>query len=189
MKVLWPFGTASRGVVSNHHMLRRLNTVRGERCGKGALEVSGGDQEGERKRIADDVSLYGKVASEPGRILSPGMSLAGPGCWPGGVRHGGDASLVCGLRTERGKACPDTPAPARGGERECPDGCSRKGSSTEAGCAGGPARSSGEAPVTGVERRGRVICGWFFRSTGDCSGRSLMSELKSADKPFRQRRS
>lgn len=77
MKVLWPFGTASRGVVSNHHMLRRLNTVRGERCGKGALEVSGGDQEGERKRIADDVSLYGKVASEPGRILSPGMSLAG----------------------------------------------------------------------------------------------------------------
>ncbi len=44
---------------------------------RGALEVSGGDQEGERKRIADDVSLYGKVASEPGRILSPGMSLAG----------------------------------------------------------------------------------------------------------------
>src|SRR4030095_9652831 len=32
--------------------------------------------------------------------------------------------------------------------------------------AGGPARSSGEAPVMGVERRGRVICGWFVWSTG-----------------------
>src|ERR687897_1965822 len=33
-------------------------------------------------------------------------------------------------------------------------------------CAGGPARSSAEAPVMGVERRGRVICGWFVWSTG-----------------------
>ncbi len=33
---------------------------------KAPVKVSGGDQEGERKRIADDVSLYGKVASEPG---------------------------------------------------------------------------------------------------------------------------
>ena len=32
-----------------------------------------------------------------------------------------------------------------------------EGLSTDAGCAGGPARSSGEASVIGVERRGRVI--------------------------------
>jgi hypothetical protein len=39
------------------------------------------------------------------------------------------------------------------------DGCNREGSSTDAGPAGGPARSSAEAPVMGVERRGRVIRG------------------------------
>ena len=32
-----------------------------------------------------------------------------------------------------------------------------EGSSTDAGLAGGPDRSSGEAPVMGAERRGRVI--------------------------------
>ena len=31
--------------------------VRGERCGKGTTEVSGGDREGERERIAVDVPL------------------------------------------------------------------------------------------------------------------------------------
>jgi hypothetical protein len=56
MKVLWPFEVALRGEASHHHMLRRLNAVRGERCGKGALDASGRDQEGERKRIAADVS-------------------------------------------------------------------------------------------------------------------------------------
>src|SRR4029078_4088018 len=35
----------------------------------------------------------------------------------------------------------------------------KSGVSTVAGRAGGPARSSGEAPVIGVERRGRVVCG------------------------------
>jgi hypothetical protein len=39
--------------------------------------VSGGDREGERKRIAVDVSLTEKVASKPGRIDGFGMSLAG----------------------------------------------------------------------------------------------------------------
>lgn len=31
-----------------------------------------------------------------------------PADWPGGVRHEGDASLVCGDCMERGKARPDT---------------------------------------------------------------------------------
>ena len=39
---------------------------RGERCGKGAGEASGGDREGERKRIADDVSKCSKMTSKPG---------------------------------------------------------------------------------------------------------------------------
>src|ERR1019366_3862153 len=37
MKV-WPFEAALRGEASNHHRLRQLNAVRGERCGKGAPE-------------------------------------------------------------------------------------------------------------------------------------------------------
>jgi hypothetical protein len=38
--------------------------------------------------------------------------------------------------------------------------------STVAGHAGGPARSSGEAPVMGAERRGRIIRGLVGRPTG-----------------------
>jgi len=40
-----------------------------------------------------------------------------PADWSGGVRHEGDASLVCCGCMERGKARPDTTARA-GGERE-----------------------------------------------------------------------
>jgi hypothetical protein len=65
--------------------------------------------------------------------------------------------LVCGVHAERGKARPDTvfaSVRARGsaaGSRNC------EPLSTDAGCAGGPARSSAEAPVMGVEPRGRTI--------------------------------
>jgi hypothetical protein len=39
--------------------------------------------------------------------------------WPGGVRHAGGVSLVCGFYVERGKACADTARAACGkGERE-----------------------------------------------------------------------
>src|SRR4029079_13752211 len=57
-------------------------------------------------------------------------------------------------------------------------------SSVEYRCAhaGGPACSSGEAPVIGVERRGRVVRDWFVRSTGGFSGRSGMGELKASVK-------
>ena len=82
---------------------------------------------------------------------------------------------------------PDATLPVRGlraGEREKPVRC--MGVSTVAGSAGGPARSSGEAPVMGVERRGRVICG-CIRSINRNPlgfGRSRVNELKSPDKPF-----
>ena len=55
--------------------------------------------------------------------------------------------------------------PVRAGERECPKRRPRQGLSTVAGLAGGPVRGSGEGPVTGLERRGRVVRGWFIRST------------------------
>ena len=89
------------------------------------------------------------------------MSLAeGPYCWPGGARHGGGVSLICGSCVECGKACPDTTGPVvssvAGGRESLGADEPRKGQSSVAGHAGGPARSSGEAPVMGVERRGRL---------------------------------
>ena len=108
-----------------------------------------------------------------------------PADGPGGVRHGGDASPVCGFCMEREKAgCDTARSGLRAGEREKPVRC--MGVSTVAGSAGGPARSSGEAPVMGVERRGRVICG-CIRSINRNPlgfGRSRVNELKSPDKPF-----
>jgi len=83
-----------------------------------------------------------------------------PVSWPGGVRHVGDVSLVCCFYVERGKAHPDTGVVVKIARGSVPSGRNRKGLSTDAGCAGGPARSSGEAPVIGVERRGRAIGGW-----------------------------
>ena len=51
--------------------------------------------------------------------MASGQAWREPAYWPGGARHGGDASPVCGFHVERGKARPDTAALV-GGERECP---------------------------------------------------------------------
>jgi hypothetical protein len=59
-------------------------------------------------------------------------------------------SLICCSRTEREKAHPDTTGRVS---------LVRRGPALVVGRAGGPARSSDEALVMGVERRGRVICG------------------------------
>ena len=59
---------------------------------------------------------------------------------------------------ERGKASADTARPLRRtATGSASGGRNREALSTVAALAGGPARSSGEAPVMGVERRGRVI--------------------------------
>src|SRR2546421_8670440 len=75
--------------------------------------------------------------------------------------------------------------PARvGGERECPKRGPRKGLSTVAGRAGGPACSSDELFVMKGERRGRVIRGCVRSINRKFSGRSRVGELKSPGKPF-----
>ena len=56
MKDWWPFGVALRGVASNRLMLRWLKTVVVSDEEKAPEEASGGDREGERERIADEVS-------------------------------------------------------------------------------------------------------------------------------------
>lgn len=90
---------------------------------------------------------------------------------PGGVRREDGASLVCGYYRERGKAGADTVIcylqrwRVAGGSAS--SGRNREALSTVAARAGGPARSSDEALVMSVERRGRLICGLFTRTTGD----------------------
>jgi len=156
---LWPFGVALRGEASNNRELRRLSAVRGERHGKGALDASCGDQEGERKRSADEVSKHTETTSKPGCHFDPGMSLAVtrlPARWcPAWRRREPDLRLLHG--TWEGVA----PIPlGRAGcglvRGSASSGRNREALSTVAGHAGGPARSSGETPVMGVERRGRV---------------------------------
>ena len=49
MKECWPFGAVLRGMVSNRHMLRWLATVVVSDVEKAAEELSGRDQEDERK--------------------------------------------------------------------------------------------------------------------------------------------
>jgi hypothetical protein len=72
-----PFGVALRGEASNRPLLRWLNTIVVSDVGKGALDVSGRDQKGERKRIADDVSKETRMTSKPGCTCYLGMSLTG----------------------------------------------------------------------------------------------------------------
>src|ERR1700737_5594272 len=108
-------------------MLRWLKTVVVSDVEKGARDASGRDREDGAQSsfsgIAADVSLLNQVTSKPGcsssaRDESGGCSLF----WPGGVRHIGDVSPVCGFCAERGKACPDTAVHDRvDGERELPN--------------------------------------------------------------------
>ena len=160
---------------------------RGERCGKGAQDASGGDREDGAQSsllgIAVDVSLLNKVTSKPGCSGSARDESGGCPCfWPGGVRHVGDVSPVCCSCMERGKACPDTAVRlVAEGEREPAKRLNRKAVSTVAGYAGGPARSSCEAPAGrgggGAKGPGHP---WTVRSINRkrASGRSWVDRLK-----------
>ena len=70
--------------------------------------------------------------------------------------------------------------PARG---RVPSSGNCEGQSTDAGQAGGPSCSSGEALVMRVEPRGRVALVRSVDQPG-LSGRSRVSEPKQQDKPF-----
>jgi hypothetical protein len=134
---------------------------RGERWGKGAVMRQVGTG---KASVSEPLTTCRnkQLTSEPDRLNGSGMSLAGArllarrcpawrrresglrllhGTWEGGCRH---------RRPWRRKA--------PGGERERAVRRKPEALSTVAASAGGPARSSGEALVTGVERRGRLIC-------------------------------
>jgi RNA-directed DNA polymerase len=73
---------------------------------------------------------------------------------------------------------------ARGSERERAVRQKPEALSTVAVPAGGLARSSGEALVIGVERRGQLIDGLFARATGRRSGRRRVSRSDPESKSF-----
>jgi hypothetical protein len=86
MKGLWPFGVALRGEASNRPVLRWLKTVVVSDRGKGARDVSGGDQEDVPEASCRVWSPWGVVveASKAFQMASkPGVSLA-PWDEPGG---------------------------------------------------------------------------------------------------------
>ena len=60
----------------------------------------------------------------------------------------------------------------------------REGASTDAGCAGGPVRRSGDVLGTGAERRSRVVRGCVRSINRKFSGRSRVDQQKAPDKPF-----
>ena len=94
---------------------------------------------------AVDVSKQVGWHQNRGRRIVPGRAWRVPVYRPGGARHAGDVSLVCGSCAEREKARPDTAVV--GGEREVPKRRNREGRSTDAGDAGGLTRSSREVPA------------------------------------------
>jgi hypothetical protein len=138
-----------------------VNDRRGERWGRRrGVIASGGDREGERERTAEDVSKQvddigtGAVKwrrDEPGGCPSIGQVVSGMEA----------ARVRCAASTRNvGRRLSMLLSGAKGCEiaRGSASRDGNRGSlSTDATRAGGPARSSGEAPVTGVERRGRLI--------------------------------
>jgi hypothetical protein len=108
MKV-WPFGVAGRVEAPNHHMLRWLKTVVVSDVEKASVRRQVGIRKmsnpepllmcRQAKSGTETMAISGAVGAGPGGC---------PGFWPGGVRHGGGMSLVCGSCRERGKARLDT---------------------------------------------------------------------------------
>jgi len=108
-------------------MLRERWRDRGERCGKGAQDASGGDREGERKRFAVDVSKKKQVTSKPGCLTDPGTSLAGArwrARWcPAWRRREPGLRLLHGTGEGRMRHCPFGFASGREGEARALHGC------------------------------------------------------------------
>jgi hypothetical protein len=140
----------------------------GERRGKGVLEASGRDRGDDcRSRCRD---LKNGIRTGLRSSARDGVWRV-PMYWPGGVRHIGGVNPVCGSHRERWKASADTSSVwLAGAIGSPPSGRHREGLSTVAAFAGGPSRSSCEAPVMGVEPRGWLVQGWFRWLTGLWSG-------------------
>jgi hypothetical protein len=151
MEVVWPSGAVLRKKASNHHEGRWLKTVVLSVVGKGVAgprQVWTGKMSDEREFSVVDVSKLSQVTSEPRPEVSLGMSLGDIRLLPRRCPAYRQHEPGPGSRTERVKACPDTDARECPGARgRAPSGGIREEQSTDAGCAGGLARSSCDPPA------------------------------------------
>jgi hypothetical protein len=175
----WPFAVALQGEAANHREVRRSKS-RGAECrGKGVLS-------------ARQVQITKASASEPpmkcrkrigdirnrGRVIAPGGAWREPADWPGGCPAWMVARAWSGLLCGTGEPVALFGRPASGAVLAC--GWSSEsenlkqqiceGESSCAGHRGGPFRSSGEGPVIGPERRGRVVRAGLAVNRGDAGG-------------------
>src|SRR4051794_25542344 len=160
------------GEASNHLKLRWLKTVVVS-VRKRRQEASGGDRKGERGRTVDEVSKQVddiKTGAVKGRRDEPGgvppIGQAVSGIEAARVRSAASARNM-GRRVPIRPTLPQRGELARG---SAPGGGNREALSTDAARAGGPVRSSDEASVIWVERRGRLIGDLFARTTGSSPG-------------------
>jgi hypothetical protein len=157
---LWPSGIALRGEIPNRPELRWLKTVVVSVREKARWSASGGDREDERKRTADEVPKSGRRHRNRGGEQVPGQAWQVPAYGPGGVRHEGGVSPVCGFYAERGKADHDTTVRGvRVVRGSASSGRNREALSTDAWSAGGPARSSDDARVIAGTAKGPALPG------------------------------
>jgi hypothetical protein len=152
---------ALQGEAANHRKVRRSRAVRAERCGKGELSAR---QVRVRKASESDPSMTCRKSlrrdQNRGRSWLPGRAWRVPVYWPGGLRHTGGASLAQAFMRNSG-TCRSETATARAWDAWSREGDlqaaeTARGRVPVAGHRGGPACSSDEGPVMGLERRGRV---------------------------------
>ena len=149
-----------------------VKSRRGERSGKGPARP--GQVSDEKTNMCEPLLTHRKTSNRhqnPGLGLVPGTKArlmgvpsAGerPACGPGGARCKGGVSSSQALAWNRRTCRPDTGGQPEWPNLACwprrgrtPSGRNREGQST-AGHRDGTARSSGEGPVMGLERRGRA---------------------------------
>lgn len=120
-----------------------------ERCGKGALKASGENQGRRTKVNCRSIVETAQMTSKPGVYVNPGLVWREPAYWPHGVRHRGSAILIRALMLN----CGNLRLRCKGKDT------SLKGEvdNTNAQSRDGATRSSEEAAVMAVERRGCVI--------------------------------
>jgi hypothetical protein len=136
---VWPPEVGLQERASNHLMLLRLRDVVVSDEEKAVSKLSDEYREDERKRTVDETSKCVKMLSKgmvaSSILINPSDNCLRLGWQPMYRRH----DLCTGFGTERGNLGRIA------------------GSYLQSWHRGGAARSSDEAPVMGVERRGRVI--------------------------------
>jgi retron-type reverse transcriptase len=182
-------GARSCGLVA----LRGRPAGGGRKPPRGAsVKSRGAERRGKGVLSARQVQITKASASEPpmkcrkrigdiqnrGRVIAPGGAWREPADWPGGCPAWMVARAWSGLLCGTGEPVALFGRPASGAVLACGWSAESEnskqqiceGESSCAGHRGGPSRSSGEGPVMGLERRGRVVRAGFQVNRDDVGG-------------------